>query len=132
MLAAEKNFDRVVDVLIDAGADKDARDKDGRTALMLAALVDADAAVKALLAKGAGVDVADAEGDTALLLAARRGSLKALQRLCKAGADFFKTADGGSRAFDAARQCTHPDPSVGERAYDLLLDEDLDREDAAK
>ncbi len=47
----------------------DARDPDGRTALMLAALGKDVSAVKAILARGADPNLQDTQGDTALLLA---------------------------------------------------------------
>ncbi len=51
-------------ILVDAGADLDARDERGRTAVYLAATRGEDQALVNLLSLGAGVDVPDSIGWT--------------------------------------------------------------------
>jgi ankyrin repeat protein len=62
---------KLVQVLIDAGADLEARDEDEETPLMLAAQANVDARtnVAALVAAGADLFAVDAEGKTARQLA---------------------------------------------------------------
>lgn len=129
MIAAEKDHEAAVTALIDGGAPVDAQDRDGRTAVMLAAVTNAARAVSRLVAGGASLEMRDNDGDTALLLAAREGNLDAVRVLCEAGADLLKVAGGeGSRAMDAARQC--PIARASEAIQDYLLDVELDREEA--
>ncbi len=75
-------------MLLERGADVNAADAAGRTALMLAAASDAIPvdAVKALLAKGANVNAATPTGETALTFAKARGNTPIVDLLLKAGA----------------------------------------------
>lgn len=82
MLAASKGWDKVVKVLIDSHtATLDTKDKDGRTAMMLAAdnyefhsmpfsQVSNENSIKTLLQAGANPNIQDKEGKTALMYAA--------------------------------------------------------------
>lgn len=82
--------------------DVDARDADGRTALMLAALADDEAAVKAILDRGADPNLQDSRGDTALLLAAEHGSA-IVRSLVEAGARVdLASAEGRTPLMTAA------------------------------
>ena len=76
-----------VRLLLDRGADVNARDGDGRTALMLACYSDTYAAdvVRLLIERGADVNARTPSGDTAASLAAARGGAIA-DALVKAGA----------------------------------------------
>jgi len=76
LIAAGLNRLRLVQALLTTGADVNARDKDGHTALMAAVssfLSKKDSAdvVKVLMAKGADVNAKNNDGKTALMLAAR-------------------------------------------------------------
>lgn len=75
-------------MLLELGADINARDPEGRTALMLACASEAVPAdmVKMLIAKGADVNAKSAAGDTALTYARRHGNTPIVQLLEKAGA----------------------------------------------
>jgi hypothetical protein len=66
--AKKSNTDRV-EALLKAGADLEAKDKDGRTALMLAAQYGRADTVRLLLAKGANADARDRRGWNAYMLA---------------------------------------------------------------
>ena len=86
----------VIDAIADAGAGIDAKDAQGRTALMLAAVGTHEGKVVALLNAGASVNVTDMGGATALALAATgsgapasatASDTAALKSLLEAGAD---------------------------------------------
>lgn len=85
----------LVKALLSNGADVNAKDNDGWTALMLASDSDHFEVVQALLANGADVNAKDRRGWTALMLASRTGSLDVAQALLAKGADVnAKTGDG--------------------------------------
>ena len=72
--------------LLAAGADVNARDADGRTALLAANYVDSVAVVRRLIEAGAKVDAADREGITPLFQAQRQNSRDIVRLLEAAGA----------------------------------------------
>src|SRR5450631_2055385 len=67
--AARKGMTREVATLLAKGADLEARDKEGRTPLMLAAQYGRTATLRLLLEKGAKPDVRDSHGWNAYMLA---------------------------------------------------------------
>jgi hypothetical protein len=94
--------------LLAQGADIEAVDSKGKTALHFAARKQHDAAVKLLLSKDAVIDIADIKGNTPLLTAAAGGSLpvvktsETVQALLGAGADKSLTNKNGKTALDIA------------------------------
>ena len=76
-----------VKALIEAGADLNAKENDGWTALHLAACNGKLDCVKALIEAGADLNAKDNDGWTALHLAARYGKLDCVKALIEAGAD---------------------------------------------
>jgi ankyrin repeat protein len=76
-----------VRVLLRDGADVDARDRHGQTALMLAAHAGHDAVVAVLLEHGAALDVTAKFGLSALMLAIVAGHAETARRIARAGAD---------------------------------------------
>ncbi len=74
----------VVKILLDAGADVQARDGLGRTALMAAAAKGRASIVKLLLARGSSAILSDRYGDTPLTLAAQSGSPETISILKEA------------------------------------------------
>ena len=74
---------RCVDILLTAGADKEAKDIYGKTPLLWAAQFEFLEITKALLQKGANVNAQDLEGNTAIHLA---NSTRLIKALAEAGA----------------------------------------------
>lgn len=74
-----------VQLLLEKGAQVNAQDEKGKTALMRAAFAGDTEAVRLLLEKGAQVNVQDSAGDTALMHAA--GNVPSVELLLKHGAD---------------------------------------------
>ena len=83
--AVEEARADVVQVLIDAGADIEEKDYNGRTPLLLACLVGWLDTVKVLVQAGAELSVADADGDTCLIVASRAGYTETVRYLVGLG-----------------------------------------------
>ncbi|MBI1736815.1 MAG: ankyrin repeat domain-containing protein [Candidatus Rokubacteria bacterium] len=96
-----------------SGADVDARDEHGQTALMLAAHGGHAAIVEVLVASGADLDVTAKYSLSALMLAVVAGHAAVARRLVAAGAD--RTIEGrGAPGF------------AGKTAYHLARDRRMD------
>ncbi len=85
--AADDGTSEVVKLLIDAGADVTAADRNHATALMNAASANDLANVKMLLQKGADANAKDDTGLTALMNAAAEGNAEMVRMLLARGAD---------------------------------------------
>ena len=92
----------VVEAALQAGADPNAQDGQGRRALEKAASSDRGDAIKRLVAAGADVDACDERGLTPLMEAAWFGSLRALRALLAAGADPLAKSQAGRAALHYA------------------------------
>lgn len=114
--AAESGDENAAELAIEwlarAGADLNALDASGRSALMTAAALGRTAAVKLLLRLGAGVDCASADGKTALHFAAKAGAFEAAACLLAAGANALAVSASGKDPRSIARD---------ERMIQLLL-----------
>ena len=94
-LAAAMDLEAITGLLIDRGADVDARTRGGFMPLHWAAGRDAAAAARLLLAAGADVNVMTPKGVTPLHWAAARNATNVIQVLILAGANVQEqTADG--------------------------------------
>lgn len=85
--------------LLDRGADVDAQNKDGHTALMLAVFEKSEGLVKMLLERGANVNIQNKKGETALILAARTGLMHLIAPLLER-TDFSLTDETGRTFLD--------------------------------
>jgi predicted PurR-regulated permease PerM len=101
-----------IERLLGAGADIDARDEHGQTALMNAARDGRTAVVRLLVHRGADLDHAAKYGLTALMLAVLRGHVEVVRILAEAGADRDRRGTGapgfaGKTALDLAAGLEH-------------------------
>jgi ankyrin repeat protein len=101
--AAKGDLDRVR-VCIAAGADVNAKQGNGATALLLAAEEGHTKVVQALLAAGADVNASMSVGATALMLAAQNGHLEVASALLSARADVNARTTSGHTALMCASQ----------------------------
>src|SRR5690606_5836691 len=100
----------------------DARDRDGRTALHVAAFQGHAAIISALLDAGGDVHARDAGQATPLLEAARGGSLAAFEALLAAGADPEAVDAQGRHALLLACAAEVPSSALVARLLELGLD----------
>ena len=85
--AREMDEVAIVDAMLEAEVEREARDSEGQTALMHAAGNNQLEPLKALLEAGADKEAKDNEGQTALMHAAGNNQLETLKALLEAGAD---------------------------------------------
>lgn len=108
--AQSGNYDKVID-LVDDGADINAPDERGRTALHYAVLSCESRMVHALIERGADVNAygENQAGNTAIMEAVEGGSLKIVKMLLRAGADPYICGSKGQDALDYADKCKGDD-----------------------
>lgn len=96
----------MIELLLDAGADPNLSEPDGRTPLMVASKTGKSEAVRTLLTRGARVDDKEhAQAQTALMWAAAEGHADVVRQLVRAGAQLEAKSKGGFTALHfAARQ----------------------------
>ncbi len=99
---------RVMRALLDHGAKVNARDANGRTALLLAAAQGREQAVSLLLERGADPAATDQAGEFPLLAASCRGYTAVARRLLDKGAD-IKQSVKGETSFPCAVEEDHLD-----------------------
>jgi ankyrin repeat protein len=93
--------------ILGQGVDVNAKDKDGKTALMIAADLGPIDTVRALLEKGADANASDNEGWTPLFWAAFSGHSDAALTLLEKGADVNAKGKGGWTALMSAADLGH-------------------------
>ncbi len=120
--AAENNDMATLRSLIAAGADLEARDDQGRTALLIATHRNAIAAAAALIDAGADVNARDHIGDSAFLYAGAEGRLEILRLTLKAGADLASTNRYGGTALIPAAHHGHAETVRELLATDIPID----------
>lgn len=106
--AAGDGEKRRVQLLLSAGADVNASDRDGYTPVMRAAEKGHLSVVKVLLAAGANVNVSQG-GESLLMKIVANGDLLTAERLVAAGADVNHRARDGQTALDIARATNNRD-----------------------
>jgi ankyrin repeat protein len=94
---------------LDGGANVDARDATGRTALLAATMAGRSDAVRVLLDAGADVDLQDDRQDNPFLYAGAEGMLDVLRLVDEAGADPTLTNRFGGTALIPASERGHVD-----------------------
>jgi ankyrin repeat protein len=122
MQAALENHPATVKLLAKLGAEVDARDSSGKTALANAALDQHTKTVAALLECVADVDAADKWGGTALHVAARRGNRDIVRMLVEAKADIGLRESSGRTPWIVA---VHSNKAAGLKE---LLEPDPEKE----
>jgi len=94
----------IVEELLANGADVNAKNKDGWSALMVASLKGHTEIVKALLANSADVNAKDFVGTTALMLASFKGHTETVMVLLAKGADVNANMKGGTALISASQE----------------------------
>ena len=105
--AAQWNREKVVRCLLESGVDRDGRQADGSTALMLASESGHLEVVCLLLAAGADKDCPDDYGMTALMRTSQSGHVEVARLLLQAGAEKDGRARDGSAALGFASERGH-------------------------
>ena len=109
LLASSEGHKDMVQALLKAGANVDAANGSGETALMAAAMHGHKDIVETLLSAGVSVDVAAAFGLTALMLAAREGHKDVVEMLLAAGAKIDILVGSGTTVLIVAAAQGHKD-----------------------
>jgi cytohesin len=105
--AAAGRWPEAIPVLLEAGADVNARSTTGRTPLMSAAFGNQISSLDVLLAAGGRLEDCDNEGTSPLILAARAGKAEAVDWLLDHGADIHAQDKRGKTALDWAKANGH-------------------------
>lgn len=107
--AAARGDAAQVTVLLSSGANVEARDRDGRTPLLLATHGNHVEVARLLIAAGADVNAKDSMSDTPFLYAGAEGRNEILKMTLQAGADLASTNRYGGTALIPAAHHGHPE-----------------------
>ncbi len=94
--------DRIIQLLLQSGADLEARDFEGRTPLHIACSSTSGHLASLLIDAGADIEARDRDGRTPLMEAAHHGDLEAVSYLLDRGADPSSRANDQRTALDMA------------------------------
>lgn len=121
--ARDKTDANIINDLVERGADVNARDENGATALIWAVRHGHTAIARGLLAAGTNVDASDNNGYTALIWATRKGFINCANVLFKAGADVDLSDNEGVTALmiAAKKQRTYIAKKLIEAGADVNL-----------
>ena len=103
-MAASQGHERVVDLLLQRGAEINLQSSAGYTALMLAAFHGHERVVELLLRRGAEINLQKSDGVTALMNAAYLNRPAVVRRLLRAGADTVARGASGKTALQQAKE----------------------------
>jgi len=106
-VAAISGHERVVDLLLQRGAEINMQDSNGGTALMGAAGLGHERVVDLLLQRGADIELQSRVGYTALIIATGFNQPAVVQRLLRAGADTTLRGENGKTALMLAKDNGH-------------------------
>jgi hypothetical protein len=123
--AASHRLSKIVELLLNAGADVKASNSDGQTPLHLAAVFDYVEGVAALINANADINARDNCGQTPLHHAALSGHLKVVAALIPAGADLDARDNCGQTPMDRAvspRMGFLFDPSPESHNYTAIIE----------
>ena len=123
MWAARTGHEAVVRLLLEEGADVNAKNKSGETALMGAANKGYETIVRLLLEKGADVNMKYENGITVLSIVAFRGYKTTMRLLLEKGADINLKDKYGETALMKAAECWYRE---GKEVAQLLLEKGAD------
>jgi len=118
--AAKASNTTKVEQLLRKGADVNAKQKDGTTALMLTAARGHTETVKVLIDAGTDVNAVSENGNTGLMFAAFNGHTETVKALIDAGAAVNATSETGLTALILAAQNGHTE------IVEILIDADAD------
>ncbi|XP_057979333.1 protein VAPYRIN-like [Malania oleifera] len=114
-------FDRTEEIIREGLGTLDGKDKEGRTALHVAASRGNARCVELLIGAGADMDARSNDGRTALYIAAANGNRRTVEILVGMGADPTNPVDRGRSPLDIAREKGHKEVAeVLERGEEVL------------
>ncbi|NMG27712.1 ankyrin repeat domain-containing protein [Aromatoleum evansii] len=127
LFALKRGFTVIASILVNAGADVNARDHLGLTPLLVACGKPTQGyrtIAEALILRGAQVNVRDPLGNTPFLLSLSGGVLDIAELLAERGADIFATTRKGETALALANRLDTPE---GTRVAQLIRDKGATR-----
>lgn len=133
--ADQERCEETLRVLLEAGAERDARSNTGHHALHYAAMRGAEGAIRAIVAAGVDVNTPSSQHYTRPLhYAAQHGHLRAMEALLELGADVAATRIDGLTAEDFARDKEQAECGelLRQKREALILDEQVSASRASK
>lgn len=108
LLASQYGYVDIIKALI-AHVDVNAQNKNGDTAVLMAAECNYSEIIQVLSNAEANLDIPNSDGSTPALIAAQKGHLEAIQMLIQCGADLNKSMINGGTPLFVAAQNAHKD-----------------------